>query len=301
MFDAQFSWPLAHAQAELALWEDRDQAAFQAIAEGLAAMSRAGDDTGWPVLYAVGLAAAADRAERVSARRATAQAEAARRDGDALLARLEATGGPPDRGPETAAVLLQCRAEQGRLRDRSDPAASEQAAASWDALGQPYPAACARLRQAEALLASRAPRAQAEQTLWAAHQVAARLGAAPLRHQLELLAQRGRLRLQAPIEPVSQPAEHSAATALGLTPRAAEVLALVAAGYRNRQIGQALFITMARPAGSRPVASPGVAWPPGASSCSWQHPDEHRPSGWLASPSPSHCANRTLARVLLTP
>jgi DNA-binding CsgD family transcriptional regulator len=50
MFDAQFSWPLAHAQAELALWEDRDQAAFQAIAEGLAAMSRAGDDTGWPVL-----------------------------------------------------------------------------------------------------------------------------------------------------------------------------------------------------------------------------------------------------------
>lgn len=84
MFDAQFSWPLAHAQAELALWEDRDQAAFQAIAEGLAAMSRAGDDTGWPVLYAVGLAAAADRAEQVSARRAIAQAEAARRDGDAL-------------------------------------------------------------------------------------------------------------------------------------------------------------------------------------------------------------------------
>jgi hypothetical protein len=36
-------------------------------------MSRAGDDTGWPVLYAVGPAAAADRAERVSARRATAR------------------------------------------------------------------------------------------------------------------------------------------------------------------------------------------------------------------------------------
>ena len=73
MFDAQFSWPLAHAHAELALWEGRDQEAFQAIAEGLAAMSRAGDDTGWPVLYAVGLPAAADRAERVSARRATAR------------------------------------------------------------------------------------------------------------------------------------------------------------------------------------------------------------------------------------
>jgi len=54
-------------------------------------------------------------------------------------------------------VLLQCRAEQGRLHDRSDPAAWEQAAASWDALGQPYPAARAHFRQAEALLASRAP------------------------------------------------------------------------------------------------------------------------------------------------
>jgi DNA-binding CsgD family transcriptional regulator len=243
VFDAQFSWQLAHAQAELALWQGRDQDAFQAITEGLAAMRRAGDDTGWPVLYALGMAAAAGRAERASARRATAQAEAARRDGEALLARLEATGGRPDRGPETAAVLLQCRAEQGRLHDRSDPAAWEQAAASWDALSQPYPAACARLRQAEAMLARRAPRAQTEQTLWAAYQVAARLGAAPLRHKLERLAQRGRLRLQAPIEAVSQPAEHTAATALGLTPREAEVLALVAEGRTNRQIGQALFIT----------------------------------------------------------
>jgi DNA-binding NarL/FixJ family response regulator len=140
-------------------------------------------------------------------------------------------------------VLLQCRAEQGRLHGHSEPAAWERAAASWDALGQPYPAACARLRQTEALLASRAPRAQAEQTLRAAHQVAVRLGAAPLRHELERLAQRGRLRLQAPIEPVSQPADHSAATTLGLTRREGEVLALVAAGYSNRQIGQALFIT----------------------------------------------------------
>jgi DNA-binding CsgD family transcriptional regulator len=242
VFDAQFSWQIAHAQAELALWEDRDQDAFQAITEGLAAMSRAGD-TGWPVLYALGMAAAAGRAERASARRATAQAEAARRDGDALLARLEATGGPPERGPETAAVLLQCRAEQGRLHDRSDPAAWEQAAASWDALNQPYPAARARFRQAEALLAGRAPRVQAEQTLWAAYQVAARLGAAPLRHALERLAQRGRLRLQAPVEPVSQPVEHAAASTLGLTPREAEVLALLAEGRTNRQIGQALFIT----------------------------------------------------------
>jgi tetratricopeptide (TPR) repeat protein len=175
-FDAQFSWPLAHTRAELALWEGRDQEAFQAVSEGLAAMARAGQENGWPVLFAVGLAAAAGRAERASARRATAEAEAARRDGDALLARLEATGGPPDRGPETAAVLLQCRAEHARLHGRPDPAAWEEAAARWEALGQPYPAARARFRQAEAMLATRVPRARVEEALWAAHTVAARLG-----------------------------------------------------------------------------------------------------------------------------
>jgi DNA-binding CsgD family transcriptional regulator/tetratricopeptide (TPR) repeat protein len=242
-FDAQFSWPLAHTQAELALWEGRDQDAFQAVTEGLAAMARAGQETGWPVLFALGLAAAAGRAERASARRSTAQVEAARRDGDALLARLEATGGPPDHHPETAAVLLQCRAEHARLHDRPDPAAWAEAAAQWETLGQPYPAARARFRQAEAMLATRAPRARVEETLWAAHQVAARLGAAPLQRELELLAQRGRLRLQAAVEPVGQPAEPSAARRLGLTRREAEVLALVAAGRTNRQIGEALFIT----------------------------------------------------------
>jgi DNA-binding CsgD family transcriptional regulator/tetratricopeptide (TPR) repeat protein len=241
-FDAQFSWPLAETRAELALWEGRDEDAFQAVTEGLAAMARAGQESGWPVLFAVGLAAAAGRAERASVRWATAQVEANRCDGDALLARLEATGGPPNR-PERDAVLLQCRAEQARLHGRPDPAAWEEAAAQWDALGQPYPAARARFRQAEAMLATRAPRSGVEAPLQAAHQVAARLGAAPLQRELELLAQRGRLRLQAAVEPVSQPAEPSAASRLGLTRREAEVLALLAAGRSNRQIGEALFIT----------------------------------------------------------
>jgi DNA-binding CsgD family transcriptional regulator/tetratricopeptide (TPR) repeat protein len=242
-FDAQFSWPLADTRAELGLWEGRDQDAFQAVTKGLAAMARAGQESGWPVLFAVGLAAAAGRAQRASARRATAEVEAARRDGDALLARLEATGGSPDHRPETDAVLLQCRAEQARLHGRPDPAAWAAAAAQWEALGQPYPAARARFRQAEAMLATRAPRAEVEEVLRAAHTVADRLGAAPLQRELELLAQRGRLRLQAAVEPVSQPAEPSAASRLGLTRREAEVLALVAAGRSNRQIGEALFIT----------------------------------------------------------
>jgi DNA-binding CsgD family transcriptional regulator len=242
-FDAQFSWPLADTRAELALWEGHDEEAFEAVTQGLAAMARAGSETNWPVLFALGLAAAAGRAERASARRATAGAEAARCDGDELLARLEAARGPAARRPEAPAVLLQCRAEQARLHGRPDPAAWAAAAAQWEELGQPYPAARARFRQAEAMLATRAPRARVEEALWAAHTVAVRLGASPLRRELELLAQRGRLRLGAAVEPVSQPAQPSAASMLGLTRREAEVLALVAAGRSNRQIGEALFIT----------------------------------------------------------
>ncbi|HSO54452.1 MAG TPA: LuxR C-terminal-related transcriptional regulator, partial [Actinomycetes bacterium] len=106
--------------------------------------------------------------------------------------------------------------------------------------------ACARWREAGALLATRAPRAEVERALWAAHDVALRLGAAPLRRELELLARRGRVRLEPPAEP-AHPAEAEApstARSLGLTRREAEVLALVAAGRTNRQVAEALFISV---------------------------------------------------------
>jgi len=240
-FDAQFAGPLATARAELALWEGRDRDAFQASTEGLAALPDQGAD---PILFALGLAAAANRAERASARRATDQAEAARRDGDQLLARLQALADAHTSFATTPAVLAQCRAEHSRLHGHPDPAGWAAAAAEWEALRQPYPAACARWREAEALLATKASRARAEQALGAAHAVAVRLGAVPLRRELELLAQRGRVRLEAPAEPSAATAEApSVAASLGLTQREAEVLALVAAGRTNRQIGQALFIT----------------------------------------------------------
>jgi DNA-binding CsgD family transcriptional regulator len=248
-FDAQFAGPLATARAELALWEGRDHDAFQASSEGLAALARALADQSADsiladsILFALGLAAAANRAERASARRASGQAEAARRDGDQLLARLQALADADASFAMTAAVLAQCRAEHSRLHGYPDPAGWAATAAEWEALGQPYPTACARWREAEALLATKASRARAERALGAAHAVAVRLGATPLRRELELLAQRGRLRLEPPARPVVEPETPSAAASLGLTRREAEVLALVAAGRTNRQIGQALFIT----------------------------------------------------------
>ena len=77
-----------------------------------------------------------------------------------------------------------------------------------------------------------------------AHRIASQLGARPLVDQIEQLARRGRIRLAA------APAERRASTAttpegvvVALTTREWEVLALVATGHTNREIGEELFIS----------------------------------------------------------
>jgi DNA-binding CsgD family transcriptional regulator/tetratricopeptide (TPR) repeat protein len=236
--------------AELALWEGRHDDAEAAIAEGLRGCAQRDPDGRLPQYsapwYPLALRLAADRADRAGARRAAREVAEARRQAAPIVSALERLAGqePPVPYPPVACALLLAAAERSRLEAGSDPERWQAAAAAWERLERPFDAAYARLRQAEALLAARAPRAQVATTLGPAHQTAVALGAAPLRREIELLAQRGRLRLEEPVNTTAAPkAPSSPATALGLTEREAEVLALVAEGRTNRQIGEALFIT----------------------------------------------------------
>jgi DNA-binding CsgD family transcriptional regulator len=237
--------------AELALWEGRDEEAGAAVAEGLRWCAEQDPDgtllhrtSRW---YALALRLEADRAERAAARRAPEEVAAARRRATPVLTTLDRLAGAPtpqSRYPWVAGQLLLARAEQSRLEGRSDPERWQTAATAWERLEHPFEAAYARFRQAEALLARGGSRQKAEQAIRRAHRTAVALGAEPLRHEVELLAQRGRLSLQEQVQTIAAPeAPESPAASLGLTRRETEVLALVAAGRTNRQIGQALFIT----------------------------------------------------------
>ena len=120
-----------------------------------------------------------------------------------------------------------------------DPERWREAAAAWDALPSPQRAAYARWREAEALLAAGAGRADAAVPLRAAAATASAIGAWGLAREVELLAARARIELEQ-AEPAAAEAEPAP---LGLTPRELEVLAHLAAGRTNRQIADALYIS----------------------------------------------------------
>jgi DNA-binding CsgD family transcriptional regulator/tetratricopeptide (TPR) repeat protein len=136
-------------------------------------------------------------------------------------------------GIEGQAWATRLEAEVSRLEGRSAPETWRDAVEQFG-YGNVYEQARSRLRLAEALLAAD-DRSGAAVELEAAHRVAVRLGATPLRTAVEALARRGRLELPG----VPRAAEVGAV----LTPREVEVLALMAQGRTNRQIGGELFIS----------------------------------------------------------
>jgi DNA-binding NarL/FixJ family response regulator len=96
------------------------------------------------------------------------------------------------------------------------------------------------------LFAARGNRAEAAALLGEAHDACLRMDAASLRREVQGLALRARIQLASPAATsgADAPTEPSAAAELGLTARELEVLAQLAEGRTNRQIGDALFISV---------------------------------------------------------
>ncbi|WP_020389844.1 helix-turn-helix transcriptional regulator [Kribbella catacumbae] len=149
-------------------------------------------------------------------------------------------------GVEAAALAAIVDGERSRIRGTPDPTPWLTAAQEWASLGRPYWEAQARLRAAEALVAHRGQpgaRGRATGELEAARRIAERLGAAPLLGQIQGLAKIARIHLD---DSVTEHHEQGTATTdlhPPLTERERQVLALVADGRTNREIGAMLYMS----------------------------------------------------------
>ena len=235
---------LGQCCAEAQLWLGRLQQALADVTQALDAIAATGQErfAGW--LFCLGARALADLAEQARARQDPAAEADVHRHRTLLARRMTAMTHDPlaARAPMPASAQAEralWAAELTRLDGAADPDAWHAAADAWQQLGLGYRAAYAQWRQAEALLASGAGADRSAGPLRDGHATAVRLGAVPLRAEIEALARRARISLT-PGQTAPAPAP---AHPHGLTAREAAVLQLLVTGHTNRQIGQQLFIS----------------------------------------------------------
>ncbi len=197
---------------------------------------------------AVGMVVEADAAQRGRDLRERPQEREALARARIHMQRLRAvaaSGGPVER-----AWLRLAEAELTRARGHSEPRKWLAAAEAWEELGRPYRAAIARWRAAEALVED-GDRDEASDALRSALETAQELGSRWLADELTVLATRARLEVAAAgANGASTDGAAASVTAagsedqdpFGLTPRERQVLALIAEGATNRQIGKALYM-----------------------------------------------------------
>jgi DNA-binding CsgD family transcriptional regulator/tetratricopeptide (TPR) repeat protein len=225
--------------ADLALWRGDLDGARALAQRTLSSLDEADESWDlsaiWPAT--LGLAAEAEVADRARvAGDQHAETESSAAGGTLLelartaVRRAEAAG--HQIGPEARAWLARAGAEWARLEGRPDPDLWRAAADAFG-YGYVYEEARCRWRLAEALLVA-GMRDEAGEQARTAHAVAVRLGAEPLREQVEALVRRGRLDV---------PGVTRKQGLAGLTARELEVLRLVAKGRSNQKIAEALFIS----------------------------------------------------------
>jgi ATP/maltotriose-dependent transcriptional regulator MalT len=196
-----------------------------------------GRDARWPALFARHLAAAVvERTLDAIARRDDADPRAV---ADDLRRRIAAARSLPGAAGLVAEMHLAVAESSVARLGPTDPDVFGTAAGAADAVGDVWTAAAMRLHEADAA-AARGSAARAAEALRSAHQAAARLGARPLLDEIEAFSRRSRISVE--VMEVASLDERDV-TRLGLTQREAEVLALVAAGRTNRQIGTELFVS----------------------------------------------------------
>ena len=238
--EPQYLGVLGALAAELAMRDGDVAAARAAVDVALDRIEFCSDDAlRMAMVSAAGLAAEATAAQHARDLGDAAAVDAALTHAELLVARVRACA--EDGGPLEQAYLAHAEADHCRAVGSDQSRRWEEAAAAWDELGRPYMAATARWRDAEALVAE-GDREGAAPVAGRAKAIAERLGAAWLTGELESLAARARLRLDEPGEATAASADEDGDDPFGLTPRERQVLALVAAGATNREIGRQLYM-----------------------------------------------------------
>ncbi len=235
--------------AELSRRERDLERARAAVADALDRIELCTDDVMRVArVTALGLVVEADMAQRARDLREQGQEKDALTRARIHMERLEAVaeaGGPVERAWLTSGI-----AEYARANGRYEPEKWTAAAHAWDRLHRPYRAALARLRAAEAHV-EHGDRAAAAELVQQGLGVSRALGSNWLVTELIGLSGRARLDLSGDGFPPAA-ADGADGTdagpaggdedAFGLTPRERQVLALLAEGATNRQIGNALYM-----------------------------------------------------------
>jgi DNA-binding CsgD family transcriptional regulator len=231
--------PPAAARAVLELWAGHPENAIALVTDCLDRISGREHPFFSARLYGIGVRAFADLAARAPGDQQIRRRQAGR--AEALIDRLDSLTAPlAGTWPLISASRAECAAELARVAGRSNADLWAYAAEAWQAADDPYVAAYARWREAEALLEVDARRKRAVPLVRDAASVATRLGARPLVEELEGLARRAGIDLR---QHTGTETPNPALAKLELTPRELEVLALLGDGMTNREIASELFIS----------------------------------------------------------